>query len=312
MKNQNIRQYAPVVVFAYNRPNHLRDTLEALNRCYNAEESNIYIFCDGPKTIVTPEMIEVQKVVKEFEIISRFNMTKSYISEVNKGLASSVIEGVTSIIEEYGRVIVLEDDLICSPNFLLFMNQALEYYCDNEQIWSISGYIFRTNLVKMIEKDVLFMGRASSWGWATWENRWKTIDWEVKDYSHFKYNIIKRLKFAKWGRDLPIMLDQQVNANINSWAIRWVYEQSKQNKYSVYPVRSLIENKGADGSGEHKSNTDAFSTVMDSGDKKIFKFEEPYLEKSIEKACRKQYGFSTEVFVKVFLKNLLIRLGVIK
>ena len=312
MKNQNIKQYAPVIVFAYNRPMHLRDTLEALNKCYMAEVSNIYIICDGPKAELTSDILEVRKVVKEFEIKSRFKTTTSYISEHNNGLAKSVIKGVTSIIEKYGRVIVLEDDLICSCNFLLFMNQALEYYSDNEQIWSISGYMFKTNLFNIAEKDVLFMGRASSWGWATWKNRWELIDWGVKDYNNFKFNIVKRLKFSKWGRDLPIMLDQQVNSNINSWAIRWVYEQNKQNKYSVYPVKSLIDNRGADGSGEHKSNTNLFSTEIDNGEKKIFEFEELYLNKNIEKACRKQYGFSTQVFLRVFLKNFLIRLGVIK
>lgn len=306
------KKLAPVIVFGYNRPNHLQDTLFALNNCDLADETNLYIFCDGPKGEPTPEILKVRETVEQFCGISKFKNTKYYFSKINKGLAKSIINGVTDIINEYGKVIVLEDDLVCSSNFLIFMNQALGYYGSCKNIWSISGYTFSNKELVNLNDDVFFMGRASSWGWATWKDRWDTIDWEVTDYKKFQFNLIKRLKFARWGRDLPIMLDQQVHSNINSWAIRWVYEQSKQNKLSVYPKKSLIENRGADGSGEHKANTNSFLTIKDDGLKKSFEFVEPHIVEKIRKECKKKYGFSTSVYIRVFTKNLLIRLGVIK
>ena len=172
-------------------------------------------------------------------------------AEKNKGLAKSVITGVTEIINEKGKVIVVEDDLITSPQFLTFMNDALDFYEDEKKIWSISGYQFPFELPETYTKSVYVAYRSSSWGWATWKDRWETIDWEVKDYSSYKYNPLRIAKFCKGGTDLDKMLRYQMQGKIDSWAIRWCYNQCKQDKYTIYPVKSLVNNIGTDGRGTH-------------------------------------------------------------
>ena len=162
-----------------------------------------------------------------------------------------MITGVTEIINEKGKVIVVEDDLITSPQFLTFMNDALDFYEDEKKIWSISGYQFPFELPETYTKSVYAAYRSSSWGWATWKDRWETIDWEVKDYSSYKYNPLRIAKFCKGGTDLDKMLRYQMQGKIDSWAIRWCYNQCKQDKYTIYPVKSLVNNIGTDGRGTH-------------------------------------------------------------
>lgn len=304
--------YSPVVVFGYNRPEHFKQTLDALEKCDGAENTVLYIFCDGPKKELTEKMLLVRETAKRVKKKSAFHDVRLFISEVNKGLAQSIIEGVTEIINEYGRVIVLEDDLLCAKSFLRYMNEALERYKNDSLIWSISGYTFPMSSLDGIDNDVYFMGRSSSWGWATWADRWSTIDWTVSDYNTFKFNPMKRRRFARWGGDLPIMLDQQMKSNINSWAIRWCYEQFKQGKMSVYPTISLVQNIGVDGTGTHRGNTSRFNTILDDDETRDFNYVDYYDVPEIRKQCKQQYQGRWQIFIRVYIKNLFTRLGFIK
>ena len=174
---------SPICLFTYNRLDETRQTVEALKRNFLAPLSCLYIFSDGPKDeTITQKVNEVRQYIKT---IGGFKAIKIFESPVNRGLAKSIIDGVTQIIEKYGRVIVLEDDLITSPNFLDFMNYALEFYQNKERVLSISGYSFSINYPNDYKYDVAIGFRASSWGWATWKDRWNKIDWRVNDYSSF-------------------------------------------------------------------------------------------------------------------------------
>ncbi len=307
-----VNDYAPVIVFGYNRPVHFKKTLEALSKCSGVEKTTLYIFCDGPKKQLTKDIIEVRDIADSFKNNSDFFEVKLFISEMNKGLAKSIIDGVSTVINIYGKVIVLEDDLICAESFLRYMNEALNRYENDKLIWSISGYTFPMKVLEKVDCDVYFMGRASSWGWATWKNRWSTIDWNVSDYNRFIFNPIKRIRFARWGGDLPILLDQQMKSKINSWAIRWCYEQFKQDKVSVYPTISLIKNIGVDGSGTHKGKTSRFNTKLDCEKSREFEYVDYYKDSSIRKQCKRQFQGKWRGFIRVYVKNLLIRLGIMK
>ena len=125
---------------------------------------------------------------------------KIYESPYNKGLACSIIDGVTKIVNDYEKIIVLEDDLITTPNFLNFMNQALHFYITDATIFSISGYTLNLPSLPSYSKDFYLGYRGSSWGWGTWKDRWDEVDWEIKDYDKFKIDPLAQLRFMR-GRE---------------------------------------------------------------------------------------------------------------
>lgn len=274
---------APIILFCYNRPEHTYKTIESLKQNKLAKESILYIFVDGPKS--QKDIEKNKSVIELVKSVTGFKEVIIAIQNENKGLANSVITGVTTVIEKHKKVIVLEDDLILAPYFLQFMNEALETYSNNKNIWSVSGYSFPIEIPEYYDKDIYATYRASSWGWGTWENRWKDIDWEIKDYLEFKKDRRAIDNFKQGGDDLPDMLQMQMNKQIDSWAIRWVYNQYKQNKYSILPTVSLVNNIGCDGSGVHCGINKTFDVKLSSQD--VIKFDENiYMDLKITKAIR--------------------------
>ena len=166
--------YAPVCLFTYNRLEETRKTLEALSANYLAKESDLIVFSDGAKSDDDVEKVEAVRAY--LKTLSGFKSINISEAGSNNGLASSIISGVTEVLKDRKKVIVLEDDLISAPNFLDFMNQALDFYKDEQEIFSISGYTMDLDSLSKHNKDYYLNYRASSWGWATWDDRWKEID----------------------------------------------------------------------------------------------------------------------------------------
>jgi hypothetical protein len=244
---------APICLFTYNRLAETKKTIEALQQNYLAQQSNLYVFSDGA---TGQDGTKVEEVRSYLKTIDGFKSVTIFESKTNKGLAESIIDGVTKIINEYDQVIVLEDDLLTSPNFLDYMNQSLEQYRSNALIISISGHSLKFNLPKGYEGDVYLNGRASSWGWATWKNRWDLIDWKVKDWDNFKTDLNQRRKFNKNGSDMFSMLQDYMTGKNNSWAIRFCYTQFKLNKSTIYPIISKIDNIGF---GKNSTNCNVYN-----------------------------------------------------
>ena len=241
---------APVVLFVYNRLDHTKNLIESLKKNVLADQTELYIFSDAAKNESSAEAVHaVREYIKNYDWQNSFLKVTVVEAEYNKGLASSSIGGVSDILNRYGKVIVLEDDLVLSPYFLKYMNGALDYYQDVEDVWSISGYSFPMKSLKKYPHDVFYSYRGSSWGWATWLDRWEKTDWEVKDFDRLMSSREMQRHFNLGGGDLTGMLSLQMEKRINSWAIRWVYTQSKLNMYTVYPKRSYLLNDGCDGSG---------------------------------------------------------------
>ena len=295
----NEQKLAPVILMTYARPEHTRKTLDALAENMLAKESELYIFCDGPKS---EKAVSNNKLVKEIVLAektkNRFKEVYVCISEENRGLAKSIISSATEIIDKYGKCILLEDDLITAPYFLTYMNECLEYYRSDERIWAIAGFSFPLRTLKTYPHDVYLSYRASSHGWATWKDRWETIDWEVKDFKELEKSFSKRRKFNRGGNDLYRMLRHQMRGERDSWAIRFCYEQSKQNRFTIYPKVSLVRNIGFDGSGTHCSNDEKLKKMNFEGNKveKIV-LENVYPNKRILREFKEQYriGFAEAI-----------------
>lgn len=284
---------APVVVFCYKRLDTLRKTIEALKQNPEAGRTHLIIFSDGPKK--EADHLSVAMVRDYINHLEGFRMITTYFSEVNKGLAKSIIEGVTLVFEKYDRVIVLEDDLLTSNNFLNYMNQSLDHYEFNNRIFSISGY---TSIIKNPDPSkVYFTRRASSWGWATWRNRWSSIDWEVKDYADFCIDAKARKAFNSMGSDLSGMLDKQMSGKINSWAIRWCYHQFKKDLYTVFPQVSRVRNIGFTPEGTHTvDHFNRFDTLLDQSASTSFDFsDDVIIDKNIFRQFYSKYSVITRI-----------------
>lgn len=280
---------APIVLFVYNRLDHTQGVIETLLKNTLAKESEFYIFSDAAKTENGVEKVnEVRKFIQDNSWHTGFKKVSIVEAEKNKGLAKSIIGGVSDIIQKYGKVIVLEDDLKLSPYFLEYMNDALEYYREDEKIWSISGYSFPMKSLKRYPHDIFYSYRGCSWGWATWIDRWKTVDWQVKEYEQFIGDQKWIERFNRGGVDLTNMLKMQMDGKIDSWAIRWCFSQSNQEMYTVYPRISYLENAGCDGSGIHSSVYDEYYTDMSQCVPKC-RFETLEIDKKIAKEFQMKY-----------------------
>ncbi len=244
----------PILLFVYKRPDHTRKTIKSLGLCDNTQDYDIYVFCDGPKNDNDlNKVIEVRGIIHEFEqtLNALFNKVTIYESEINKGLAASIIGGIDKIMEKYDRAIILEDDIAVSRDFLDFMNEGLRFYEADERVGAISGFSFP--IPKCIEdRHSIYKSRTgNSWGWATWKRVWQEADWDVRDYLEFKRNLIQRFRFDCIQKGISNMLDAQMSGDIDSWAVRWDYYFFKNSLYTIYPSRTLVLNNGMDGSGTH-------------------------------------------------------------
>lgn len=241
---------SPICLFVYKRLDTTKLMLESLLACPECAESDLYVFMDEARN--DAEAKDVEKVRALFDDIQGFRTVHPFPARMNKGMANSVIDGVTKVLSENDDVIVLEDDIVVSPDFLTFMNAALKAYRDRNDIWSISGYT-----PKMAELDrhdpqgVFLVPRAQCWGWATWRNRWELVDWEVSDYKKLEKNRKARHHFDLGGNDLFRTLEMEHKERIESWAVRWAYAASKNNMFTVNPIQSKAQNIGLKSSKSH-------------------------------------------------------------
>ena len=240
-----MRTLAPLAIFVYNRPQVMDKMLKAINVNYLSKYTEAFIFSDGPKNKEDEIKVkEVRKILFDFSNNNNFKDVQIIESEKNKGLANSIIKGVSDLINQCDRIIVLEDDLVTSKSFLTFMNDCLEFYEGNDRVWSIGGVSYDLPSLQNYTQDVYACWRGQSWGWGTWKDRWNRVDWKVTDYAYFLRSLKRKWMFQRGGQDMIQSLKMQMNGKIDSWAIRWCYQESKENMITILPKKSLIQNIG--------------------------------------------------------------------
>lgn len=263
---------APLVLFVYNRLDHTTQTIKALQKNKLADESELFIYSDAAKHEADAKKVdEIRKYINSIKGFKKINII---LREDNFGLAKSIIDGVTDIVNRYGKIIVLEDDLVTSPFFLQFMNNALDTYEKNTDIASVSAYMFPVSFPK---NEFYFLPFISSWGWATWKDSWKLFEKDGKKL----LNEIKqenRLQAFNLDNSYPYtkMLKNQIKGKNNSWAIRWNASLFINQKLSLWPSTSLVENIGFDGSGTH-CNINYYSEEKKNLNEKILLYDKKIL-----------------------------------
>jgi hypothetical protein len=247
----NSENHAPIALFVYKRPDHTRKALDALIKNPEFSESKFFVYCDGPRHDTDISLVQaVRDLVRSYSLPNIVQVER----DRNLGLANSIITGVTELCDKYGKVIVLEDDLVVSPFFLNYMNSALQRYEADDQVMQISGHMFPLKLET--DTDAIFLPFTTSWGWATWGRAWKIFDPNMHGFDRLKADKSLRFRFNINGTYQYFgMLQKQANGEIDSWAIRWYLSVFLQNGITLYPTKSLVGNTGFDGSGTHCSKS---------------------------------------------------------
>lgn len=262
---------APLVICAFNRVDVLKNTVASLVANELALETELYIFVDGPRDNKEGEADKVRNVVDFAKTVTGFKSVMVNASPTNKGLAKSIIGAATELLSKYGRVIVVEDDLYCSESFLRYMNTMLDLFEKDKRVMQISGYSSKLHLPKSYPWDIYMSGRAHSWSWATWMDRWETVDWEVKDFDQLA-NDAKAIKsFNTFGSDLFGMLKGWKEKRNNSWYIRFNYAMHKKGQFCICPTKSLVRNDGFGAEATHCSTYNRYKIEFDAEHKGMFK-----------------------------------------
>ncbi len=256
-----MNELAPIVLFTYNRPWHTQKVLDALNKNALSEQSELFVFSDGAK-----DASDEEGVRKTRDILSQTTGFKNVTvveRPKNIGLAANIIDGVTNIINRYGKVIVLEDDLLTAPSFLTFMNKALLEYEQVEKVAHIHSFCYSG----LSLPDTFLIKWVGSTGWATWEESWKLFNPNGAELlSEIKNKNLSKTFDFNGSYPYTRMLRRQVEGKNNSWAIRWNASLFLNNKLSLNTGKSLIFNIGFDGTGENSGPQDFYNMGLFKGE----------------------------------------------
>ncbi|EKD32407.1 MAG: Sugar transferase [uncultured bacterium] len=252
-----MKTLAPICLFVYNRLWHTKQTIDALKNNHLASDSELFIFSDGAKNKET--IAAVSNVRSYIQTINGFKKVHIILRETNLGLANNIVSGVSEIVNLYKQVIVLEDDLVSSPFFLKYMNDALDLYKYDESVASIHGYVYPINYLP----ETFFLKGADCWGWATWDRAWA-------DFEPNGRTILNEINERKLKREIDFnnsnsyvkMLKDQIKGKNDSWAIRWHLSAFLKDKLTLYPGKSFVKNIGCDNSGQHSKATTIFDPIM--------------------------------------------------
>jgi hypothetical protein len=270
-----MRELAPIVLFTYNRPIHTKKVLDALSLNLESKRSILYIFCDGPKENASNTNIENINAVRALaKNENRFLKIVVVEQPENKGLANSIIDGVSLVLKDFNTIIVLEDDILPSLGFLEYMNEALYLYENENNVGCIHAWNYNLDNSDYSESTFFIRG-ADCWGWATWRRSWKLFNSNSKSLLREVKSRNLEYEFDKRGTyEFTKMLQSQIDGKIDSWAIRWYASMFLEGKYCLQPVRSIVRNIGLDNTGVHCGTFDIQQCPVDFIDLKRIEIKE--------------------------------------
>ncbi|MBC3783961.1 glycosyltransferase [Spirosoma utsteinense] len=294
---------APVILFAFKRALELKQTLAALQANYLAPQTDLYVFVDGPRH--ADEVSKVEAVRALVDDVKGFSRVHTSYSPTNIGCANSIIAGVTQVLKRHPSVIVLEDDVVTTPNFLDFMNQGLNQFGHEPAVFSIGGYTLPLKRPVDYIPDGYFFQRTCAWGWAIWADRWQQVDWGLRDFDEFMNDPGARQRFNRGGSDRVRMLRRAKTREIDAWDIRLCYSQFKSGGYTLYPTVSKTINIGVDSPDSTTEVVyDRYQPVLDTGRQRLFTFPQ-----TVQTNPRYDRQFRRKFSVPVRIWNKLLTYG---
>jgi hypothetical protein len=243
-----MEKFAPIALFAYNRADHLANTIRALSLCPEWTKTRVIVYSDGPRS--EHDARPVDSVRRQLQGVSHPRL-EIIARPRNLGLSASIVSGVTDICARFGRVIVVEDDLVVSPLFLRYMNEALDAYAGRHDIFQVSGHMFDVREFEN-KDDVVLMPITTTWGWATWQRAWQFFEPSAVGWERLRWDRRERKRFNLGNAyNYFAMLERQMRGRGDSWGIRWYWSVFSRDGLACYPPRSLVMNSGMDGTGSH-------------------------------------------------------------
>lgn len=295
----NKKELAPIVLFVYNRLEHTKQTVDALKRNSLAKESVLYIFSDAPKT--GDDFSKVIRVRDYLKTIKGFKEVNIFENVINLGVSSNMIRAITIVVNQHGKVIMLEDDDVVSKYFLEYMNDALNLYEHDERVFEISPYIYPTKKESKELPETFFLPLVNSWGFGTWKRAWDSFEEDgAKLLATIKKKGINKKFDIEGTYPYTRMLRNQIKGKNDSWAIRWYASIFIKNGLVLYPNKSLVKNIGFDNTGTHGNKTDMFDIIL--SDSKI------NVEKIPVKIHQEAYQSLQKYFKSIFFKRVLNKL----
>jgi hypothetical protein len=273
-REESVAPLAPIALFVYNRPEHTRRTVEALRGNDLASQSDLFIFADAAKDESAAEAVAA--VGKSIRAIRGFQSVTIVERPRNLGLSNSIVSGVSELCRQHGRAVVVEDDLVTTPDFLTFVNRALDRYADVPKVFSVTGYNFPIAVPRDYPFDAFASVRSCSWGWGTWADRWKKVEWSASAFDGFISCSEGQSRIREAGADLEHLFSQQAEGKIQGWDVIWTYEHLRHGAVAIRPSVSKVYNIGFDGSGIHCTRA-------------------PFQQRSLERASSSQYRFPEAV-----------------
>ncbi len=292
------KTHAPVAIFAYERLDHLEKTLDALRDNEGARETELNVFSDGPREHNAEHVENVRRYLHKIDGFKKVNL---FERDQNMGLAANIKDGISKVFLEHDRIIVLEDDIVTSPNFLLYMNAALQYYDKNEKVGHINSWSYP--LREKSQQDFFFLDIMNCWGWATWKDRWSLYNDDAEHWANtLSWKQKNHLDLDGSGEFWP-----QVSANLRgkkrTWAIFWLLSLFQNGLLSLTPRTSYSQNVGHDGSGENSRETEKYF-VKEINHCAHFHFPDaPILDEHMRKNIE-QFIKSQDQIAKRFAKKL--------
>lgn len=297
---------APVLLFTYSRAKHTDETIIALSKNELATDTEVFAYtCKPGNEKIAPYVEETKDVLKKYSkgpLFKSFNVIdrNEYVP-----LGPAMADAVTEVIEKYGRVIVVEDDIVTSIDFLKFMNDALDFYEDSENIFSISGYSFGMNSIKDLDSSVYMIRRNNPWGWATWKSRWDNYDILSKDYLKSILDRKVRKKLRLWSEDLPMLMDElflQEGCLDKNWEQQMRYRQCVLGMYTICPKISKVKNIGFVGMRTNESPIGLEEYYEENGSP--YSLSELTLDEKFQKEYNKKFIFGTKHKFMLLMSNL--------
>jgi acetyltransferase-like isoleucine patch superfamily enzyme len=299
---------APIVLFVFNRPEHTKHTVEALVKNELAKESELIIYSDAPKNGQSNEKIE--EVRAYIKTITGFKKVTIFERTENWGLADSIIDGVTNIVNKYEKIIVLEDDIVTSPSFLKFMNDCLEYYKKEDKVWHISGWNYPIKNKHI--NDVFLWRGMNCWGWATWANRWKYFEKApIKLIKDFSAKEIREFNLDGYQNFWSQVTDN-FKSNSNTWAVFWYATIFKAKGLCLNPSKSYVSNIGVDGTGLNSGSVDHYQINLNNNQNlNLYSvlIEDPSAVIQIKKF---NYSIGRSKYFRTILSDLMIKVRLIR
>ena len=294
--------YAPIILFVYNRPWHTQQTIEALQKNELARQSDLIVYSDAAKNDEAKKSVEeVREIVRN---ITGFKQITVIERDRNWGLADSIIDGVTKVVKQYGKIIVLEDDIVTSPYFLKYMNDGLNYYQEQDKVMHISGWNYPIDTSELPE--TIFLRGTSCWGWATWNRAWQRFEKNPEKLSE----IFTKSDRYKFDYDGSAGMWSQVTGNLsgkmNTWAIFWYATVFKSEGLCLHPSKSLVDNIGHDGSGVHCGIDDMYSATI--CDEQVTGFSDEITESAMAMDRIRSFNFKHKKIFLVRVVNKLLKI----